>query len=157
MECGFLVGPGGLRGAVRARRHRAGHQGLPGAGGRDHRAGVVTAGPSRLAAPVSWEISHREVFDAWRIVARFGAMKISLRLTLLLLGGGALALRAADAPMAGDYETGGVGRLGSDTLPPPGHDPPKPKAPPPPRAAPIPGKNKAPHPPKGEGGESARA
>src|SRR5258708_36790350 len=99
MECGFLVGPGGLRGAVRARRHRAGHQGLPGAGGRDHRAGVVTAGPSRLAAPVSWEISHREVLVAWRIVALVWALQLAIRPTLLLRGCCALSLLDGGVPL----------------------------------------------------------
>ncbi|HKB56342.1 MAG TPA: DUF3299 domain-containing protein [Lacunisphaera sp.] len=70
-------------------------------------------------------------------------MKISLRLTLLLLGGGALALRAADAPMAGDYETVGFDRLASYTFTPPDYDPTKPNAQPPSGAAQIPEKIKA--------------
>ena len=69
-------------------------------------------------------------------------MKLAPRLFLLLLGS-ALALRAADAPKAGEIEKVGFDRLASYNFTPPEADPATPNAPPPSGAAQIPDRIKA--------------
>ncbi|MDB6165541.1 MAG: hypothetical protein JWQ83_681 [Lacunisphaera sp.] len=68
--------------------------------------------------------------------------QIPVALSLLILGGSALALRAADAAKP-DYETVGFDRLASYTFTPPDYDPTVPNAKPPSGADQIPAKIKA--------------
>lgn len=69
-------------------------------------------------------------------------MKYSLRLLILLLGG-ALVLRAAEAPKAGGYETVGFDRLAAFEFTPPDYDPTVANAKPPSGADQIPAAIKA--------------
>ena len=69
-------------------------------------------------------------------------MKLAPRLILLLLGS-VLALRAADAPKAGEIEKVGFDRLASYNFTPPEADPATPNAPPPSGAAQIPDRIKS--------------
>ena len=69
-------------------------------------------------------------------------MKLALQLLLVLLGS-TLALRAADAPKAGEIEKVGFDRLASYNFTPPEADPATPNAPPPSGAAQIPDRIKS--------------
>lgn len=71
------------------------------------------------------------------------ALTLSLRFLAGLAAGMAIALHAADAPKAGDYETVGFDRLASYTFTPPDYDPSVPNAKPPSGADQIPAKIKA--------------
>ena len=91
-------------------------------------------------------MTRTKFFDGLSVMANVRPMKIPLRSLVLagLLGGGALALRAADeAPKGDGYEKVGFDRLASYTYNAPEGDPATPNAPPPSGAGQIPDKVKA--------------